>query len=149
MRIQNKGEDPIEDYKILLNFDGDFQDLSETNETEVMFPMVTRYVPNTELFNDSKSGIISPVKNILVGGDSLLSEEIFIKPLPQKTRIRVLWKLISKDFKDKGELVINFEPIIERESVVRLIADPIELRRLENDNKANLIEDFLISNEKE
>ena len=57
-------------------------------------------------------GEIIPQEKILVSEDTFISEEFFIKPFPRDYEINVKWKLISKDFKDEGELKIIVKPQI-------------------------------------
>jgi hypothetical protein len=127
--IHNTGDEPIEEYKVFLEFEGDIQDLSDTNErNNSLINLVSKYNPNTYLWKESMSGKIIPKKSILVGGDTLRSEDIFIKPFPKESEILIKWKLISKDFKDNGELVIKVIPNIDIAYKTFLVEDPLKVR---------------------
>lgn len=117
LKIHNTGIDPIEEYKIFFQFEGELQDLSNSNEKCT----IPKFGSNTYLSKDLMRGQIIPKKNILVGDDILCSDDIFLKPFPKETKVILKWKLISKNFKDEGELVINFIPDIVLD--LELIAD--------------------------
>lgn len=111
--MKNVGTDPIEDYKLLISFDGKIQELSDTN-TKSSFPSINvNYKPTTYLDNDKKTGRLIPRSNILVGDDIFRSEDIYLKPDGDEKFIYVNCKLISKDFKYEQTLILNLEPIIE------------------------------------
>jgi len=129
INIHNTGDDPIEEFKVFLKFEGEIQDLSDTNEKRnSVIPLYTNHISNTFLWADSMSGKIIPKKNILVGDDNLRSEDIFIKPFPKQSKIIIKWKLISRDFKDEGQLIINVLPDIETEFKTILVNDPLKVR---------------------
>lgn len=144
--IHNTGSEPIEEYKVFLNFEGDIQDLSDTNEKNegINYKILSKYIPNTYLWVDSMSGKIVPKKSILVGDDTLISEDIFIKPFPKECDITIRWKLISKDFKDEGELILKVVPDIEIEDKTVLVEDPFKVRTEESG-----ITDYILDKEEE
>lgn len=63
---------------------------------------------------------ITPKSTTLVGDDTFLSPAIFIKPLPQDQQLTLHWKLLSKDFKTDGKLIINIKSNVEVEYVDQL-----------------------------
>jgi hypothetical protein len=138
--IHNTGDEPIEEYKVSLNFEGEIQDLSEKNDfnNSRVLPIISRYIPTTYLWADSMSGKIIPKKSILVGDDFLRSDDIFIKPFPKQSDIVIKWKLISKDFKEEGQLLIKVLPDIIIEHKTILVKDPLMVRVEQGE-----IEDFI------
>lgn len=78
-------------------------------------------------------------KTMLVGEDSFVSNEIFIKPMHDETKVKVKWKLLAKDFTDSGELSVRIKPIIETEYRNELTEDPLEVG-----TKTGDIEDHLV-----
>lgn len=84
------------------------------------------------------SGEIRPEKSILVGDDSVKSEAIFLKPLSIEYEIILKWKLISKDFKDNGELILKVQPDIQYESEKKFTEDPTRVGIVEGG-----IEDYI------
>ena len=139
IRINNTGIAPLEEYKVLLNFEGEIVNLKDTNEEgNRIIQMISKYVPNTYLWEDTMTGKIIPKKSILVGDDSLRSEDIFLKPLAQEYEIIINWKLISKDYKANGKLKIKVQPEIIYENKEILIEDPIKVGIIEGE-----IEDYI------
>jgi hypothetical protein len=138
--LRNTGAEPIEKYKIRLEFEGEIQDLANTNESGGLMPSI-RFEPNTYLSYSSLSGVITPKETTLVNDDTLASEDIFIKPFPEKSKITIHWKLLSKDFKDEGKLIINTLPDIEAKYEQILVKD---LLKVGNRNVEGEIEDFII-----
>lgn len=140
IQIHNTGLDPIEKYKVLLTFTGNILDLNSTNKKYTGIIIKPHYPSFTTYFykNENKVEITSR-EEILVGDDALLSDEIFIKTKPEKTKIEVNWKLLSKDFKDKGTLIINVEPFIEQQYKSILVEDPLKVRQV-----SGPLEEFII-----
>jgi len=147
LRIHNTGNSPIEEYKIFLDFEGDIIELSDTNEKTSGFPILNFHhkVYTTILDTDSRKGKITPIKSILVGDDTFASDNIFLKTSPKESKITIKWKLISKSFKQKGDLLINVKPDIDTIYRDVLVEDPLKVRVDESE-----IEDYIVEkNDKE
>lgn len=143
LRIHNTGTTPIEDYKVFLEFKGEIIELSDSNE-KTRHPNLSLYqkVWTTYLYSESMSGTLIPKKNILVGDDTFVSDNIFLKPVPKKSKILIKWKLISKSFKQEGNLTINVNPDIEITHKDILTEDPLQVGIKESD-----IEDYISEKE--
>lgn len=140
IKIHNTGTDPIEEYKLLLEFQGEIDEIADTNEkSSGLFPNIHVYFLTTYLWNDTKTGKIVPRSKILVGDDTMTSDEIFLKTQPVESKITINWKLLSKDFKDKGQLFINVQADIETEHKDVLVEDPLKVRVVEGK-----IEEYII-----
>jgi len=138
--IHNSGVEPIEDYKLLFDFQGEICDLKNSNiKKSGIFPSFKQYPSTTYLWFDKLNGKIVPRTNILVGDDTMTSDEIFIKSSPQKSQIIINWKLISKDFKTNGQLILNVQPNIETEYKEVLVEDPLSVKVLEGE-----IEEYIV-----
>jgi len=140
IRLTNTGSDPLEEYKVLLKFEGAIADMAKTNEEDQSsIYLVNKHLTfTTFLDTELKTGELIPRKAILVGDDTFTSEAIFIKPDPEETKIIITWKLISKDFKDEGELVINVSSEIVAKRNFKTVDDQSEVRRVEHE-----FEDFI------
>jgi hypothetical protein len=140
-QIHNTGIEPLEEYKMFFAIKGEIQEITDDNELrEGTFIMpIMRRIPNISLFQDTMTGTVTPLKTILVGDDSFNSDKFYIKPFPKNYEIIVSWKLISKDFKDEGELKILVDSDIEIEYKNILIEDPLKVRTVESE-----IEDLLV-----
>ncbi|BFM44009.1 hypothetical protein CFS9_26500 [Flavobacterium sp. CFS9] len=140
--IHNTGLDPIEEYKLFFSFDGEVLDLKESNEENYGIAMISahQYVTDVYLWTESMSGKVVPKKTILVGDDTFISDDIFIKPVPNEYEIIVNWKLISKDFKDEGQLKILVKPDFERVYQEFLVEDPLKVETKESDFEEMIID---------
>jgi hypothetical protein len=113
IKLHNTGTQSIEDFKIILNFEGDIQEIADTNESGGLnFSSV-----HSNIFVDQQGNKVkvAPPKSILVSDDTFCSDEIFIKPNHNAKQIVVKWKLLSRDFKNEGELTISVIINIETE----------------------------------
>jgi len=118
IRIQNTGREPIEDYKLLLKFKGSIQNLANTNKREGKFSIISALSRqssfSTHLHPENMAAtIVKPVQSLLVGDDTFSSDDIYIKPYPNETQIEIDWKLISRDFKSEGKLIIKLQAEIK------------------------------------
>lgn len=114
--LNNTGSEPIEQYKVFFEFDGDIQELADKNEVNTYSTIAILSVSsNTFLYPNTKNGKLIPNSSILVGDDTFKSKEIFVKPFPTESTILIKWKMISKDFKDNGELRLIIKPNFEIE----------------------------------
>ncbi|MCB9333474.1 MAG: hypothetical protein H6574_20640 [Lewinellaceae bacterium] len=137
IKLHNTGTDAIEDFKILLDFEGDIQEISETNECG----SIALKAIHSKLHLDHRNkqvGII-PQKSVLVSDDTFYSDEIFIKPAHNTNEVIVKWRLLSKDFKNQGELFININ--IEIETVEKEVNVP---NSYETPYAYGEIEDFIV-----
>jgi len=111
--VRNIGVNPIEEYKVLLEFVGNVTDIAKSNTTSRLPILLSkRYTPTTYLFAEDFTGKLIPRTNILVGDDIFRSEDIYLKPDPEETQILVKCKLISKDFKFEETLTLKLDPEI-------------------------------------
>jgi hypothetical protein len=134
IRIHNTGKDTIEDYKVHLEFNGIITDLTDTNK-KGLIANISRYVPTVNLDCEKHTGVVIPKDKVLVGEDYFISDSIFIKTNPEETKINIAWKLLSKNFKGDGTLIINVHPkyvtvnkdvIVKEKSQVRIEEGTIE-----------------------
>lgn len=126
IKILNTGSEPIEDFSVTLDIVGDIQEMSETNESG-WFPYLNAIHSNIHLESSIRRIKINPKKSILVGDDILFSDVIFIKPSHKTQRITIKWKLLSKDYKDSGELFIDVETKIESIKRTEFVEDPFQV----------------------
>lgn len=138
-KIQNTGVAPIEDFKIFFDFEGEIQSIATTNEINTGVLRTIAHNSNIILSDEMKNGTVSPKQTILVSEDIFTSDEIYIKVSPVEAVICVTWKLVSKDFKDSGQLKIIIQPniIIINDDI--LVDDPFEVKFIQGE-----IEDMII-----
>ncbi len=140
--IKNTGNEPIEEYKIILSFEGEIQNIAKTNEikTGLDVSAFLKSYSNTTISKSNDKGTIIPYKNILVGDDIYKSDIFFIKPVPQITDIIIKWKLISKSFKDEGVLTINVSPEIDLNIIRKMVDSNLEETDIESEIADYIIE---------
>jgi len=138
-KIHNSGSEPIEEYKILFDVEGEIEDISTTNvikSTSIeFFPKVQTIMIN----DDKKSGIFKPLLATLVGDDSISSKGFFIKPLCKEYEILLNWKFLSKSLKDQGTFKLRIKPEFHRDLKFITVDDPSE-ERIESGPNEDLIE---------
>ena len=145
-QIHNTGLEPLEEYKIFFDFRNEIQEITDDNEVNKgisTMPKIRQF-SNVILFRDTMNGKVIPRETILVGDDTLISDKFFIKPFPKNYEIKVHWKLISKNFKDEGELKIIVESNIETNYKTELVEDSLQVKTIESEIEEVLIDKYKI-----
>jgi hypothetical protein len=137
--IYNTGSVPLEEYKLLFRFEGNIQDLTDNNKVKTGYHLPEININHSDV--RLKSRTVVPVNNILVGDDIYRSDSFYIKPLPDNYEIKVFWKLISKHFKDEGELTIIVKSNVKTDYEDILVEDPLKVRIVESAIKDMLVEE--------
>jgi len=112
LRLQfvNTGNDVIEDFKIELDFDGEFKRVGAENGSSFL---ESKFINNVKEYSNTKESLYIETKNkTLVQGDYFDSGNFYIEPnvTAENNEIIINWKLISRDFSDTGELIVRIEP---------------------------------------
>lgn len=109
LQITNTGAAVIEDYKIELEFEGDFIRVGAEKGHFIYNPKYVNTV--REYSNSDDSLIILPKNRTLVQADYFTTGNFYIKPkIGEGSVIKMNWKIISRDFTDSGFLTIIIEP---------------------------------------
>lgn len=137
-RLHNSGTDPIEEFKVFLTFEGEFASIDTVTKGGGIFSPRINYTYDTFIDNENKTGKIIPDTNILVGEDSIAFDDIAIKPIHEPSTIIIKWKLVSRDYKNEGELTLNIIPEIRKEYKTVLVEDPLQVKIVEGN-----IEDYI------
>lgn len=127
--IDNIGDSVIEDYKLRLYFDGDFEKIdTRTPRISELFAKTVKH----DVFMNGDTCLIQPEKNFLVQKDFFVSEAIILIPkLAVNTEIKIKWELISRDYNDRGELYINVEPNFKLKTKEYLVLDINDCKEVE------------------
>lgn len=134
LKLQNTGLAPIENFKVFLIFEGEFRSVETYQKGNGIFGVVTGPVSyNTYIDSKSKKGEFSPLSKILVGDDSITSDKLIIKPISEPRTIKIKWKLVSKDYKNEGELLLNLDIEIKRKYNEFIVDDPSDVRTIEGE----------------
>lgn len=109
LQITNSGKSVIEDFKIELNFIGDYIKVGAESKNYITNP---HFANNVKEYNNTENALyVRPNMRTLVKGDSFNTGNFFITPkIKEGNEIRLKWKLISRDFSDSGVLVIKIIP---------------------------------------
>lgn len=144
LKITNTGIEPIEGYKLKLTFEGEYQEMKRVTHGHFLLPKIDVDY-DTFLDDKNKSGTIVPVNEILVSDDTMSFDTINLKPFhDRETKLLISWKLLSKDFKDEGQLTLVVVPEIKRTITTKLVYDSSEVRTIEGE-----IEDYVTDGEDE
>ncbi|UOE48698.1 hypothetical protein MTO98_30320 [Mucilaginibacter sp. SMC90] len=109
LSIRNSGQSVIEDFKLELDFEGDFIKVGAESRSGLEAQYFSTDVH--EYSNTERSLYIKPKEKIIVQGDSYTTGSIFLKPtLAVKSEVTLYWKLLARDFEDSGKLIIKIEP---------------------------------------
>lgn len=128
IQVTNDGQSVIEDFKIELDFEGDFKKVGAETGHYLTNP---NYVNNIrEYSNTEKSLYIKPYNKTLVQGDSFNTGNFFIKPKVsgENSEVIVNWKLLSRDYTDSGNLIIKIEPKFHTVFIDEFVDNPEEVR---------------------
>ena len=120
LHIINIGNSVIEDFKLELDFEGDFIKVGTEKGHYLYNP---NFKNNVKEYNNTKKSLyIKPIEKILVQDEYLNSGNFFLKPKTiEQTLIKLNWKFLSRDYTDSGFLTIKILPkfhtsIIEKEA---------------------------------
>jgi hypothetical protein len=127
-RLHNIGNAPIEEYKVFLEFDGEFSSIDTVTKGGGLLAPRINYTYDTFINGENKTGKIVPESNVIVGEDSVGFDDIAIKPIHESRTVNIHWKLVSRDFKEEGDLKLNIEVEIKRNNRTILVEDPLEVR---------------------
>lgn len=130
LNIRNTGKKVIEDYKIELEFEGDFEKVG-TEESNIL--NYKTFKNNVLSYSNSVTALyIQPYDSVIVPSDSFLTKGIYIKPkIGVECTIKLQWTLLSRDFEDSGELSILIAPKY-------LIENQVEYLSLESTKKQDI-----------
>lgn len=144
IKIQNTGIEPLEEFKLLLEFKGKIFDLAKTNEivNETFVIAGRMHIATTNINLEQMTGSYIPRATILVGDDSCYSERLYIKPYHEDSDFKIHWKIISKDLKEEGVLTVQLRPEIKRVYTTNYIEeDHVEWEDV------GAIEDYIVKRE--
>lgn len=128
IQVTNEGQSVIEDFKIELDFEGDFEKVGAETSHYIINP---NYVNNIrEYSNTEKSLYIKPKDKTLVQGDYFNTGNFYIKPKVsgESREVIVNWKLLSRDYTDSGSLIIKIVPKFHTVISTEFVDNPEEER---------------------
>jgi len=109
LQLKNTGQKVIEDFKVELSFEGDFEQVGAESRNQLFNPGFTNNVK--EYSNSDRALYIKPEQNILVQGEAISTGSIYLEPSMQGAAdVKLIWKLLARDFEDSGMLFIRIDP---------------------------------------
>ncbi len=126
IKLHNTGLESIEDFQINLDLKGRIEKMDYTNELG-MLSRIHQSKSDVSIIEDLERVEICPKNTVLVSGNKFLSDYIYLKPSFEEKEILIKWELLSKDYKNNGELIIKVNSIIERENKTIFVEDPFKL----------------------
>jgi len=125
LKVRNIGKKTIEDYKIELEFEGEFETVGTEESTVLNFKT---FKSNVKAYsNCNRSLLIDPYNSVLVSSDGFTTRGIYVKPTMGKIgEVLLKWKLLSRDFEDEGQLVISIIPKYNIERTETFVEDEHE-----------------------
>lgn len=145
--VANDGISPIENWKLTISLPQEIIDYKTENyESKNSISIIPSYSFSRDTFynkNDHKI-TLNPEK-ILVGDDSFPSDTFFLKTTYDQTHIEMPWKLVSKNFKTEGVLILKIEPEWEIKTINVDDDSPILL----NEDERVTVDDYIESIEDE
>jgi hypothetical protein len=139
--LTNTGTAQIENFVLKLELNGTIEQVASSNiERTGVAGLLPKSIYRNVFINEKDCTVdIKPIVTFLVSGNSLESDDIFIKPTPENTQVTIKWTLLSKDYKQQGELLLKIQTDIEAQHRTVLVSDPLTQRFEEGK-----IEDFLV-----
>lgn len=117
--IYNIGSQVLEEYKLQIEIEDNFEKLSEDN-VEYTSNMIK--IPDfNKSYNFDNNNIFykpHPLYKVLIQKDQR-SFEFYIKPFPKEYSILFKWHFFAKDFDKEGENIINVKPIYEINNICK------------------------------
>ena len=119
--IYNSGSTALEEYKLRLEVEEKYQDISEDN-TEGGFSPLIGLGPKNNYYIDKNFIVFKPplTSKILIQKDNRYFE-FFLKPKPEENDIKIKWHFLAKDFDKVGIIILKIAPIFDE---VRSIREP-------------------------
>jgi len=129
--IKNSGQSVIEDYKIELEFEGNFIEVGVESPS---FFSREHFENNVKEYSNSKRSLyIKPIEKILVQADGFFTNNIYIKPkMEQPASVKLNWKLLARDFEDYGFLFLEIKPKYFVVENTHDVSEPDQIRVIEN-----------------
>jgi hypothetical protein len=126
-RLHNIGNEPLQEFKIFLNFNGDFEEIDTCSKGHFLLPNLNlKY--DTFIWKEDKSGKIIPLKNLLVSEDTIAFDTIYIKPYIQETEVIINWRLVSLNYKTEGNLKLIIKPTYKVEERIIYVYNSTKVR---------------------
>ncbi len=136
LKIRNTGSTPIENPKLIIQLNGNYEKIDDENVDAQIIPRKSRV--DIEINNDKGLFCVIPSRSTFALKEEYLSSTICIKPKVEGSDIELAWELVSNNCTKEGLLKLNLNTyLIHKEaykyvdfkqhvSVIKSIEDYIE-----------------------
>jgi len=127
LSISNIGQSVIEEFKIELEFNGNFEKVGAEKGNILLNP---NFYNNVKEYSNSETDLyIEPKKRILVQGDNFVTGSFYIQPkIAVECDVTIRWTLLSRDFTDCGTLLVKIIPQYYVVINIHEVSNPTEVR---------------------
>ena len=123
IRIENTGQEVIEDYKIEFELDGEFSEIGDKS----LLSLASMKESSFHVWDDGTFRYQPYDNRPLTQGDSRWIK-LELKPLAREYDFRINWKLFARDFSDKGSLLVHVSPEYVDISEKQIVGDKAAVR---------------------
>jgi hypothetical protein len=132
LRIENIGDNVLEDYKLNFELEGEIIKADSTDK-QIRFLDTIKRTYNVVVYDDSTSGVFKPTNRTLVQNDIAATDKICFRPSENEQTVLLHWELIARDFTTSGVLTINIHPRIIDKTTTESFEEPLDNEiRIEN-----------------
>ncbi len=139
LKIKNLGNTPIENPKIIIQANGNYEKIGDENIDCVI--ITPNAQTDIEINKSQGNFFINPHRNVFALEEEYITNIICIKPKIEGSVIELSWKLISNSFKKEGILKIKIETYLIRKYLNKYVEFRQHVRVEKN------IEDYFEENE--
>ena len=121
-QIENTGDHTIDDFKLRFSIEGKV--IMETVKKKASFLDLVSY--NYDMRLKEVNGIFEPKTRSLLHKEEICSDLLCLRALVEDSQqITINWEFLSRNFHDKGQLLININPLITYQEKIFPIYDHI------------------------
>ncbi|MFZ1789191.1 MAG: hypothetical protein WAT92_12790 [Saprospiraceae bacterium] len=126
LKIKNSGNAPIENPKLIIQAEGEYEKIGDDFVDSVLTPTNAR---NDVEINETQGNLfICPHRNILTPDEEYISNIVCIKPKHDGSNIDLKWKLVSNNFKKEGVLNIKIDTTFIQKQAIEYVYLKQQLR---------------------
>ncbi len=107
LKIKNIGSTPIENPKLIIQLNGNYQDIDDENLDLQFIPQKSQV--DIEINKEKEMFFVTPRRSSLALEEEYISSIICIKPKIEGADIELVWKLVSNNYNKEGHLRLRIE----------------------------------------
>ena len=115
LKIRNIGSTPIENAKLIIQLNGNYEDIDDENVDTQFIPQRTQV--DIEINKEKGSFFVVPRRSTLALEEEYISSMICIKPKIEGADIELAWKLVSNSCNKEGLLRLKIATYLIQKEV--------------------------------